>query len=79
MYKGINRRFHEDDHDLLIEIHTNTKGFKEQFEAHASKDEKNFEIIHARLNKLAKIVYVGVGACISLATIFELIRFFKNG
>lgn len=76
MWDGIERRtktsMAQDDHDLLVKIHTNLDNFISKFEDHEISDEKKFDKHDSRLTLVERGLWIGIG---SIAVIQIILKF----
>lgn len=64
-WNGEERRHLEDrrneDHDLLVEVHTMLKSMKENYDKHVEDDEAHFGRLYKGQGKLTWLVAIGIG------------------
>ncbi len=77
---GYQRRKRDEDHDLLVEIHTIVKEYTDAFKSHEDKDEERFGNVHKRVDILSRNVYIGIGIFLLANVILVplLLAYFKG-
>ena len=74
-WDGLERRKHaQQDHDLLIEIHTNTKNMLENFKSHVAMDFKQFEEVNRSIRVFEKWVWGCAGGLAVLQVILNFLN-----
>lgn len=74
-WDGIERRKHaQEDHDLLIEIHTYSKSMIESFKNHVATDLKQFEDTNSRISKIERWMYGCIGGLAALEVLLKFIH-----
>lgn len=65
------RRSSDEDHDLLVEVHTLLKGMEKNHTAHVADDKEHFSRLYKGQNSLRYYVGVGVGIVIAFEVFFN--------
>ena len=68
------RQRSEEDHDLLIEIHTYSRSMIESFKTHVATDMKEFDDVKRRMGSIEKWMY----GCIGGLAVLQIILKFVN-
>jgi hypothetical protein len=68
------RQRSEEDHDLLIEIHTYSKSMIESFKTHVATDMEEFKNINRKISGIEKWMYGCIGGLAVLQVILAFVK-----
>lgn len=68
------RRMNNEDHDVLIEIRSDVKHFKDWANRHDKIDTERFELANKRISWVEKIAYLGIGGLAMLNIFLNLFK-----
>lgn len=73
-WAGDERRQRERDHDLLTRIDENLSGFMKRYQEHEVDHNAKFKDTTARLEKVERYIYLGLGGLIVLEFVLKAMR-----